>query len=173
MADTRDPKFSEDPDKQTPSTPAPTDHAKIFMTPEEVEPHKDKGHYDVVSDIKVGHAAIPKFLKLTYAVLAGWALFYMLTAKPVDDRAEASHSSEPSVEVGAEAFSVSCAACHNATAERKIGPGLAGAATRLGPEGLDDVMRNGRPDKGMPAPPSLGLNETQIESLKLYIQSLK
>jgi mono/diheme cytochrome c family protein len=173
MSDTRDPKFSEDPDKQAPSTPAPTQPSQLFMTPEEVEPHKDKGHYDVVSDIKVGHGAIPKFLKLTFAVLAGWALFYMLTAKPVNDRAEPSHASEPSVEVGADAFATSCSACHNATAERKIGPGMLGAATRLGPEELDKVLHNGRPDKGMPAPPSLGLNDTQIASLKLYIQSLK
>ena len=173
MADTRDPKFSEDPDKQTPSTPAPTYWQKPFITPSVVEPHPQNGNFAVVTDITVAHGAIPKFLKLTYVVLAGWALFYMLSAKPVNDRAEASHSSEPTVEAGAEAFSASCAGCHNVTAERKIGPGLKGAAGRLGDEELAKVLHEGRPDKGMPAPPSLGLNDSQIESLKLYIQSLK
>ena len=143
------------------------------MTPEEVEPHEDKGHYDVVSDIKVAHAAIPKFLIATFVVLTGWALFYMLTAKPVNDRQEVSTPSEPSVQVGADTFSTSCSACHNPTAERKVGPGLLGVATRLGPAELEKVLHNGRPEKGMPPPPTLGLNETQIQSLKLYLQSLK
>lgn len=181
MSDTRDPKqppnpeshFSEDPEKQTPATPAPTEQAEVFMTPEEVEPHKDKGHYDVVSDIKMGHAGVPKFLKFVYAALAVWGLYYALAAKPVDDRIEASPAAEPTVEAGAEVFGASCAGCHNVTAERKIGPGMAGVHARLGDEGLLDILHNGRPDKGMPAPPALGLNENQIESIALYLKTLK
>jgi mono/diheme cytochrome c family protein len=166
-------RFSEDPDKQTPQTPAPTEISQTFMTKEEVEPHKDKGHYETVSDIKVGHAGIPKFLKLTYALLAAWSLYYALAARPIDDRSDASAPAEPTVEAGADVFSVSCAGCHNVTAERKIGPGMKGVAARLGPEELKKVLHEGRPDKGMPAPPSLNLNDTQIESLRLYLESLK
>jgi len=172
MADDKG-KFSEDPQKQTPITPPPTDRAEPFLTQEEVEPHRDKGHYDVVSDIKVGHGGIPKFLRLFYAAMAAWALYYAIAATPIDDRTEASPASEPTVEAGAEAFASSCAGCHAVTAERKIGPGMLGAAARLGDEELTNVMHNGRPDKGMPAPPGLGLNEKQIESLILYIQTLK
>jgi mono/diheme cytochrome c family protein len=178
MADPRDPKdqkgkFSEDPDQQSPKTPAPTPQSQAFLAEEEVEPHEDKGHYDTVSDIKVGHAGIPKFLKIVYATLAVWGVYYALFAQPVDDRMEAAPSAEPTVEAGAEAFATSCAACHNITAERKIGPGLAGSFERLGEEELHNVLKNGRPDKGMPAPPSLGLNDKQIESLFLYIKTLK
>ncbi len=178
MADPQDPKdhpekFAEDPDRQSPSTPAPTEQSQSFMSEEEVEPHRDKGHYEVVSDIKMGHAKVPTFLKIVYATLAVWALYYALFAQPIDDKMEAAPSTEPSVEAGAETFGTSCAACHNATAERKIGPGLAGSFERLGEEELKKVLHNGRPDKGMPAPPSLGLNDKQIESLLLYIKSLK
>lgn len=182
MADPRDPndqtkdtagKFAEDPDKQTPETPAPTPQSQVNMSDEEVETHRDKGHYDVVSDIKMGHAKVPKFLKFVYAALAVWGLYYALFAVPTDDRMQAAPSTEPSVEAGAETFATSCAACHNTTAERKIGPGMGGAYTRLGDEGLKEVLHNGRPDKGMPAPPSLGINDKQIESLFLYIKTLK
>ncbi|ASS74861.1 hypothetical protein CIG75_07630 [Tumebacillus algifaecis] len=178
MADSRDPKdqtgkFAEDPDRQTPQTPAPTPQAQDFLSEEEVETHKDNGHYEVVSDIKVGHAKVPTFLKFVYAILAVWALYYALFAKPIEDQMQAAPATEPSVEVGADAFATSCAACHNTTAERKIGPGLAGAYERLGDDGLKEVLHNGRPDKGMPAPPSLGLDDKQVESLFLYIKTLK
>jgi mono/diheme cytochrome c family protein len=185
MADTRDPqqpdrpaegsagKFSENPETQTPPTPAPTAQSEVFETQEEVEEHQDKGHYNVVSDIKMGHAKVPKFLKATYVILAVWGLYYALTAAPINDRTEASPSAEPTAQAGADVFSVSCAGCHNPTTVRKIGPGLAGAYQRLGEAELTNVLHNGRPQKGMPAPPSLNLDEKQLESLKLYIQSLK
>ncbi|KEO85036.1 c-type cytochrome [Tumebacillus flagellatus] len=162
MANPRDPK-----------TPAPTDTAQTFQTSEEVEPHQDDGHYTVVSDIKVAHGKVPKFLKFVYAALAVWGLYYALAAKPINDRTEASPSAVPTAEAGAEVFSTSCAGCHNPTAERKIGPGLLGVQQRLGDKELDNVLHNGRPDKGMPAPPSLNLTENQIQSLKLYLTSLK
>jgi mono/diheme cytochrome c family protein len=173
MADTRDPKYSENPETQSPATPAPTEQSELFMTEEEVEPHKDKGHYDVVSDIKVGHAGVPKFLKFVYAILAVWGLYYALTAAPINDRMEASPSDQPTAEAGADIFATTCAGCHNVTAERKIGPGMLGVYQRLGDQGLSDVLHNGRPQTGMPAPPSLGLNENQIKSLELYLKALK
>jgi mono/diheme cytochrome c family protein len=171
MADPRDPKDPNHP--QPPVTPAPTDLSKTFMVEEEVEHHQDKGHYTVTSDIKVGHGKVPKFLKFVYAALAVWGVYYALAASPINDRTEASPNAAPTAEAGADVFSASCAGCHNATAERKIGPGLLGVHERLGDQGLDDVLKNGRPDKGMPAPPSLNLNENQIQSLKLYLTSLK
>jgi len=174
LSEPRDPnKYAEDPDRQTPETPAPTSRSQAFMVPEEVEPHQDKGHYNVVSDIKVGHAKVPKFLRFFYASMAVWALGYALFATATNDRTEASPAAEPTVEAGAEAFAASCAGCHNITAERKIGPGLAGVHGRLGDEGLGVVMTQGRPDKGMPAPPTLGLNDKQIQSMILYLKTLK
>lgn len=171
MADPRDPKDPNHP--QPPVTPAPTDLSEQFMVEKEVEKHQDKGHYTVVSDIQVAHGKVPKFLKFIYAALAVWAMYYALTASPINDRVEVSPSAAPTAEAGADVFSTSCAACHNVTADRKIGPGLLGVHERLGDEGLDLVLHNGRPDKGMPAPPSLNLNENQIQSLKLYLTSLK
>lgn len=176
MADPRDPKETGQPnaaEQRPPVTPAPTDLSEPFTVPEEVEAHQDKGHYTVVSDIKVAHGKVPKFLKFVYAALAVWAVYYALTASPINDRQEASPTAAPTAEAGADIFSTTCAGCHNPTSERKIGPGLAGVHQRLGDNGLDQVLHNGRPDKGMPAPPSLNLNENQIQSLKLYLMTLK
>ncbi|PWK15887.1 c-type cytochrome [Tumebacillus permanentifrigoris] len=171
MADPRDPKDPNHP--QPPVTPAPTDLSQQFMVEEEIEEHRDKGVYTDSSDIQVGHGKVPKFLKFVYAALAFWGLYYALAASPINDRHEASPTAAPTAEAGADVFSASCAGCHNVTAERKIGPGLLGVHERLGDQGLDDVLHKGRPDKGMPAPPSLNLNESQIQSLKLYLTSLK
>jgi len=168
MADPRDPK-----DQQSPPTPAETDQAKVFMVEEEVEPGFKKDEYDTVNGIKMGHAGIPKFLKVVYASLAAWALYYMIAAQPVDDRIEASPDTTPTAEAGAELFAGSCAGCHAVTADRKVGPGLKGVAEKLGPEELKNVLVNGRPAQGMPAPPSLGMSESQIESLRLYMETLK
>jgi mono/diheme cytochrome c family protein len=173
MADTRDSYRPNENEVPGSNKPQETDISEEFMTREEVEPHKLDGHMDVISGIKMGHAKIPTFLKITYGVLAAWALFYMATASPVNDRTEAAPTAEPTVEAGADIFATSCAGCHNATAERKVGPGLKGVAGRLGAEELKNVLHQGRPNKGMPAPPTLGLNENQIESLRLFLESLK
>lgn len=130
-------------------------------------------HYDVVSDIKIGHAKVPNFLKLTYATIIVWSMYYVASATPINDRVEGGQSVSATPEAGKEIFSVSCAGCHNATAERKVGPGLLGVHQRLGDQGLDLVLQNGRPDKGMPKPASLGLNPVQIQALKLYLETLK
>lgn len=168
MADTRDPK-----DQQSPPTPAETDQAKVFMTEEEVEPGFSHKKYETVNGIKMGHADIPKFLKIVYASLAAWALYYMIAAQPLDDRIEASPDTTPTVEAGAELFAGSCAGCHAVTDERKVGPGLKNVAEKLGAEELKNILVNGRPEKGMPAPPSLGMSESQVDSLRLYLETLK
>lgn len=173
MADDRDPNRPTENEVPGTNKPAETDLSEEFMTREEVEPHKLDGKYDVISDIKMGHAKIPTFLKITYGVLAAWGLFYMVTAQPVNDRTEAAPTAEPTVEAGADVFATSCAGCHAVTTDRKIGPGMAGVAERLGAEELEKVLHQGRPDKGMPAPPSLGINENDIKSLQLYLETLK
>jgi mono/diheme cytochrome c family protein len=166
-------KFSEDPEKQSPATPAPTPQAAKFMSEEEVEDHKDKGYYEVINGMKMGHAKVPTFLKFVYGGLAAWGLIYLLTAHPINDRTEASPSAAPSSAQGQDIFSTTCAGCHNPTDVRKVGPGLKGVYTRLGDKGLNTVLQNGRPAKGMPQPSSLGLNPNQIASIKLYLESLK
>jgi mono/diheme cytochrome c family protein len=164
----------EDSEKQAPATPAPTPQAANFMSEEEVEEHhKDKEHYEVINGIKMGHAKVPTFLKFVYAGLALWGLVYLLTAHPINDRIEASPSAAPSVAEGQDIFSTTCSGCHNPTDVRKVGPGLKGVYTRLGEKGLNTVLQNGRPAKGMPQPSSLGLTPNQILSIKLYLESLK
>jgi mono/diheme cytochrome c family protein len=152
-------------DRQTPH-----DHEQKDR--EHIEPHDDAG-YETVSGIKMGHAKVPKFLKATYIILAMWAVYYGLTATPVNDRTDASTPMEPTAEAGAEIFSTSCAGCHAVTAQKLVGPGLAGVKERLGDTELTNVLHKGRPERGMPAPPSLGLNEAQIQALKLYMETLK
>ncbi|MGZ4105821.1 MAG: c-type cytochrome [Tumebacillaceae bacterium] len=161
-------------DKKSPATPAPTPQAAAFMTEEEIEEHhKDKGKYEVINGMKMGHAKVPTFLKFVYGGLALWGLIYLVTAHPINDRTDASPSAAPSVAQGQDIFSTTCSGCHNPTDVRKVGPGLKGVFTRLGEKGLDTVLQNGRPAKGMPQPASLGLNPNQIASIKLYLESLK
>lgn len=139
---------------------------------EHIEPHDDAG-YETVSGIKMGHAKVPKFLKATYILLALWAVYYGLTASTVNDRTDASTPTTPTAEAGQEIFTTSCAGCHAVTTQRLVGPGLAGVKARLGDQELTNVLHKGRPEKGMPAPPSLGLNDTQIQALQLYLETLK
>ncbi|HEU4962955.1 MAG TPA: cytochrome c [Bacilli bacterium] len=173
MADTRDPNRPSENEVPGSNKPQETDLSEEFMTREEVEPHKLDGTIDTINGIKMGHAKVPTFLKFTYAALAAWGLFYMVTASPLNDRTEAAPSAAPTVDQGADIFSTSCAGCHNPTEVRKVGPGLKGVSARLGEEELLNVLHNGRPQKGMPAPPSLGLKENDIQSIKLYLESLK
>lgn len=139
---------------------------------ENIEPHDDKG-YETVSDIKMGHAKVPKFLKATYIIAAGWAVYYGMTATTVNDRTDASAPIEVTAEAGQEIFNASCAGCHAVTNQKLVGPGLAGVTQRLGDQEVNNVLNNGRPPKGMPAPPSLGLNEDQLKALRLYLDTLK
>lgn len=139
---------------------------------ENIEPHDDSG-YEMVSGIKMGHAKVPKFLKATYILFTVWAVYYGLTASAVNDRTDASTPVQPTAEAGKEIFSSTCAGCHAVTTQRLVGPGLQGVHTRLGDQELDNVLHHGRPAKGMPAPPSLGLDDNQIQAVKLYLETLK
>ncbi|TCS70088.1 c-type cytochrome [Effusibacillus lacus] len=139
---------------------------------EHIEPHDDLG-YETVSGIKMGHAKVPKFLKATYIILAGWAVYYGITATTVNDRTDAVGPIEVTAEAGKEIFNASCAGCHAITNQRLVGPGLAGVYERLGDEELNNVLHNGRPQRGMPALPSLNLSEDQIKAVRLYLITLK
>ncbi|WP_018130472.1 c-type cytochrome [Effusibacillus pohliae] len=141
--------------------------------PQDRDPVEKQDDYSTISGIKMKHTKIPKFLKATYAIAAAWAVYYALTATTVNDRSEANTPMEVTPEAGKEIFSTTCAGCHAVTHDRLVGPGLAGVKDRLGDQGLDQVLHNGRPQKGMPAPPSLGLNEDQIKAVKLYLETLK
>ncbi|MFC4769838.1 c-type cytochrome [Effusibacillus consociatus] len=140
------------------------------MAHDENRPSK---HYDTVSGIKVKHTRVPKFLKSIYVILAGWAAYYAITATTINDRTDAVTPVEVTAEAGKEIFNTSCAGCHAVTTQRLVGPGLAGVKDRLGDQELENVLHNGRPQRGMPAPPSLGLNDDQIRALKLYLDTLK
>lgn len=141
--------------------------------PEQGEQDDHKNDYDTVSDIKIKHVGVPKFLKGLYVILAGWAAYYAITATTVNDRTDAKAPVQVTAEAGKEIFNTTCAGCHAPTTQRLVGPGLAGVHARLGDKELDNVLHNGRPQKGMPAPPSLGLNEDQLKAVRLYLETLK
>jgi len=122
-----------------------------------------------VGGIRMGNARVPRFLAVTYAVLALWAIVYALTATPINDRQETAQNPSGTYD-GAQLFQQNCAGCHNVTNVKKVGPGLAGVSQRLSDTELDHVLRNGRGQ--MPALPNLGLNEDQIKAIKDYLKTL-
>lgn len=136
-----------------------------------IEPHDPR--FDVVSGIRMGHAKVPMFLRVTIVAIVIWGFYYSFSARQFDDRIQAGTSVAPTAAAGEQVFNQSCAGCHNPTAERKIGPGLKGVKARLGDAGIETVLHNGRPGKGMPNPAAqLGLTEQQIQAVKLYLESL-
>ncbi|BCJ88478.1 c-type cytochrome [Effusibacillus dendaii] len=143
------------------------------QTRNEEDVFKYYGDTEEINDIPVKETRVPKFLKATYVILAGWAAYYALTATTIDDRSKATTPVQVTAEAGKEIFNTTCTGCHAVTSQRIVGPGLLGVEQRLGDQGLDTVLHNGRPEKGMPNPTSLGLNEDQIQAVKLYLQTLK
>ncbi|MCF6092600.1 cytochrome c [Microaerobacter geothermalis] len=130
--------------------------------------NEKKEYYDEVSGIRMGNAKVPKFLMFVYVTLAIWGVVYALTAKPLNDRLEATQ--DPKSINGEQIVKQTCLGCHNLTAEMKVGPGLKGVSTRLTEDQLNDVLDNGR--GAMPALPTLGLNTEQINAVKGFLKGL-
>lgn len=156
------------PGEEKPSTPtlrAPweDDDLPSRPAPDQEEPLENVG------GIRMGNARVPRFLAVTYAALAVWAVVYALTATPINDRQETAQNPAGTYD-GAQLFQQNCAGCHNVTPVNKVGPGLAGISKRMSDAELDQVLRNGRGQ--MPALPSLGLNEDQIKAIKEYLKTL-
>lgn len=129
---------------------------------------------DFVQGMPVAHGRVPLFLKGLFSVLLITAFIYGITATEQYDRIQASSSALPTAAGGQAIVTTTCAACHNITTVRKIGPGLKGIAGRIGHAKLEDVLHHGIASQGMPNPSqAFGLNEVQLQSIALYLTSLK
>ncbi|RXI98484.1 cytochrome c [Anaerobacillus alkaliphilus] len=118
---------------------------------------------DMAEDIRMGNAKVPRFLVVTYCLLAIWAFGYLIMAVPLNQVAEVAADGET-------IFSQSCFGCHSVTDEYKIGPGMQGITERYNEEELQKILLNGIGT--MPSLPSLGLNTEQIKAVKEYISTL-
>lgn len=118
---------------------------------------------DMAEDIRMGNAKVPRFLVVTYCVLAVWAFGYLILAVPLNQVAEVAADGET-------IFAQSCFGCHTVTDEYKIGPGMQGITERYTEEELQKVLLNGIGT--MPSLPALGLNTEQIKAVKEYISTL-
>ncbi len=118
---------------------------------------------DMAEDIRMGNAKVPRFLLISYCVLAIWAFGYLIMAVPLNQVAEVAADGET-------IFSQSCFGCHNVTDEYKIGPGMQGITERYSEEELQKILLNGIGT--MPSLPNLGLNTEQIKAVKEYISAL-
>lgn len=130
------------------------------------EEHKDK---DVVSGIRYGHAKIPKFLLATYITITLWGGYYAFTAEGIDDRA--AMAATPTVEQGQSLVQQRCASCHSMGQDKVFGPGLQGVGSRMSPEEITKLMKEGRGQ--MPAPSAMGLTETEMTSIQMFLESYK
>lgn len=146
-------KNSEEPKEQHPKT----EHGA--STDEPPTPQVE----DMSEDIRMGNAKVPRFLVVTYCILAVWAFGYALMAVPLNQVAEVAADGET-------IFSQSCFGCHNVTDEYKIGPGMQGVSDKFTEEELQKILLNGIGT--MPSLPELGLNTEQIKAVKEYILTL-
>lgn len=118
---------------------------------------------DMSEDIRMGNAKVPRFLVVTYCLLAIWAFGYALMAVPLNQVAEVAADGET-------IFSQSCFGCHNVTDEFKVGPGMQDVGLKYSEEELQKILLNGIGT--MPSLPNLGLNTEQIKAVKEYILTL-
>lgn len=118
---------------------------------------------DMAEDIRMGNAKVPRFLIVTYCLLAVWAFGYLIMAVPLNQVSEVAADGET-------IFSQSCFGCHAVTDEYKIGPGMAGIGERYSEEEIQKILLNGIGT--MPSLPVLGLNTEQIKAVKEYILTL-
>jgi glucose/arabinose dehydrogenase len=70
-----------------------------------------------------------------------------------------------------EQFQTSCAACHGPEGRGMRGPSLEDVIERLGRDGVEDVIREGREDAGMPAWGDV-LTDTEIDDLVDFVETL-
>ncbi|MED0891231.1 c-type cytochrome [Aneurinibacillus migulanus] len=73
-------------------------------------------------------------------------------------------------EEGKTMASSQCLSCHGQNLEGGIGPSLAGVVDRLKPEGVVEVLKNGR--GGMP-PLGAGWSDQQMSSMIEYLTTVK
>lgn len=136
------------------------------MAKQDQHEHKDK---DVVSGIRYGHAKIPKFLLASYLVVTLWGGYYAFTAEGIDDRS--AMAATPTKENGQALVQARCAGCHSMGTDQVFGPGLQGVGSRMTPEEITKILAEGRGQ--MPAPSAMGLSETELESIQLFLESNK
>ncbi|HJV44526.1 MAG TPA: cytochrome c [Bacillota bacterium] len=132
--------------------------------------HKDHEHYEEVNGMRQGHGKIPKVLIFVYSFLGVWAVIYAMTAGPLDDRKTfASGAGGVSAEAG-KALSTQCLACHGQGLKGGVGPTLVGVVDKLSPDGVKQVLKNGRN-----AMPALGASwsDDQMGSMVEYLKTLK
>jgi len=139
----------------------------------EKEPRKEESHVehdrDVVSGIRYGHARVPTFLIVSYLAVCVWGMYYAATATVPDDRAAL--AATPSAANGQSIVQSRCAGCHSMGTEQVFGPGLQGVGTRLTPEEIKKILQEGKGQ--MPAPTAMGLTETELQSLQLFLEGNK
>lgn len=121
-----------------------------------------------VAGIRMANAKVPRFLVITYIVLAAWAIGYSVLAQPVNERTKDTTGNKP---VNGETIvQQHCLGCHNLSKERLVGPGLQGVGQRLPGDKLTDVLLNGR--GAMPSLPNQGLDNEQIKAVEKYLRTL-
>ncbi len=109
-------------------------------------------------------------LRRGVGVFACILLFSLFTLAQDPDTAQKSAES-PEVAGGKAAFQKNCSFCHGANARGASGPDLIHSTLvshDVNGDLVGQVVRNGRPDKGMPA---FQLTEAQIRAIALYLHS--
>jgi cytochrome c oxidase cbb3-type subunit 3 len=113
--------------------------------------------------------ALAASLGIAFHVSSGQSSSYLPSAKGAT--APAMHLSA-SAKLGASVYQQNCAFCHGRDASGgETGPDLTRSkvvATDVGGDKIDAVVRNGRPDKGMPP---FTLNDTELSNLVAFIHA--
>ena len=110
----------------------------------------------------------PEFLALSLALLFFFGLWS--SAARSQSAAQDSAAKDPAVDRGRKQFAESCGFCHGADATGARGPDLVRSplvAHDIKGDRIDEVIRRGRPDKGMP--PLANMTDEQVADIAAFL----
>jgi mono/diheme cytochrome c family protein len=134
----------------------------------------------ITAQIRNGKGAMPAFAKLTDDQVAALLRYIGAThaapappvTAPASDMAKQSTTASPLAHAGGETFQQNCAFCHGRDAGGgETGPDLTRSklvAADVNGDKIGDVVRNGRPDKGMP---SFHLSDQELAGVVAFIHA--
>jgi cytochrome c oxidase cbb3-type subunit III len=99
------------------------------------------------------------------------AIFFLIVVANSPARPQQSETPDPAIELGHKQFEQACAFCHGPDATGARGPDLVRSplvAHDVKGDLIGDVIRHGRPDKGMPAMP---LTDAQVSDITAFLHA--
>ncbi len=121
--------------------------------------------------MKIAQDGIVSVRRLNKSLILGVAIVFLAAIANSADRSQQSDTPDPAVERGHKQFGQACGFCHGADATGARGPDLLRStlvAHDVKGDLIGDVIRHGRPDKGMPAMP---LTDEQVSDIAAFLHA--